>query len=50
MRLKYTQSAADIGFDLNELPELRAWLERVREQPGYVPMKSDPLGRSPQSR
>jgi len=41
----YTQSADAIG--LRTGPALRAWLERVRDQPGYVPIKADPLGRVP---
>lgn len=41
----YTQSAAAIGFRV--APPVAAWLDRVRAQPGYVPMKSDPLGRAP---
>ncbi len=41
----YTQGADDVGFELT--PAVRAWLERVREAPGYVPMKPDPLGKKP---
>jgi glutathione S-transferase len=41
----YTQGADDVGFELT--PGVRAWLERVRAQRGYVPMRSDPLGRKP---
>ena len=26
---------------------LSGWLERVRVQPGYVPMRPDPLGKKP---
>jgi glutathione S-transferase len=43
----YTQGADDVGFDFTSLPHLRAWLARVREQPGYVAMKADPLGKKP---
>jgi glutathione S-transferase len=43
----YTQSAADIGLDVSALAELPRWLDRVRSQPGYVPMKPDPLGCAP---
>ena len=43
----YTQGADDVGFDLASLPSVRGWLERVRLQPGYVPMKADPLGKKP---
>jgi glutathione S-transferase len=38
----YTHSAGDIGFDLAAVPAVTAWLERVRAQPGHVPMKLDP--------
>ena len=32
----YTHVARDAGFDLDALPAVRAWLDRVRELPGYV--------------
>jgi len=38
----YTHVAHEAGFDLEPLPAVRAWLERVEAQPGIVPM--DPLG------
>jgi glutathione S-transferase len=41
----YTQGADDVGFSLT--PAVRGWLERVRGQPGYVPMRPDPLGKKP---
>jgi glutathione S-transferase len=41
----YTQSADAIG--LHTGPSVQAWLERVRAQPHYVPIKKDPLGKSP---
>jgi glutathione S-transferase len=41
----YTQGADDVGFDLSAA--VRAWLARVRAQPGYVPMRPDPLGKKP---
>lgn len=41
----YTQSAGALGFRI--APPVAAWLDRVRAQPGYVPMKRDPLGRAP---
>jgi glutathione S-transferase len=41
----YTQSAAAIGYRVDA--PVQAWLTRVREQPGYVPMKPDPLGKAP---
>ena len=34
----YTHCAADGGFDLGRYPAIRAWLARVKEQPGHVPM------------
>jgi glutathione S-transferase len=38
----YTHVAHEAGFDLEPLPAVRAWLQRVEAQPGIVPM--DPLG------
>jgi glutathione S-transferase len=32
----YTHVAHEGGFDLGDLPAVRAWLDRVREQPGHV--------------
>jgi len=34
----YTHCAADGGFDLGRYPAIRAWLSRVKEQPGHVAM------------
>jgi glutathione S-transferase len=34
----YTHVAPEGNFDLEPFPAIRAWLERVREQPGHVPM------------
>jgi len=34
----YTHAAADGGFDLSRYPAVEAWLDRVRSQPGFVPM------------
>jgi len=34
----YTHCAADGGFDLDAHPSVRAWLARVREIPGHVPL------------
>lgn len=36
----YTHGAAEGGFDLSAYPALRAWLERVRTQPGFIPLAS----------
>lgn len=38
----YTHVAHEAGFDLEPLPAVRGWLERVEAQPGIVPMA--PLG------
>ena len=32
----YTHVADEGGFDLSNYPAVSAWLERIREQPGYV--------------
>ena len=34
----YTHCARDGGFDLQPFAAVRAWLERVRAQPGHVPL------------
>lgn len=34
----YTHCAADGGFDLAARPAIRDWLDRVRAEPGFVPM------------
>lgn len=34
----YTHVAPEAGFDLEPLPAVRAWLERVAAQPGIVPI------------
>lgn len=41
----YTQSADAIGLATG--PAVREWMARVREQPSYVPIKRDPLGKVP---
>jgi glutathione S-transferase len=38
----YTHVAHEAGFDLEPLPAVRAWLARVEDEPGIVPM--DPVG------
>jgi glutathione S-transferase len=35
----YTHVAHEGGFDLNNYPKIRTWLQRVREQVGYVGME-----------
>ncbi len=39
----YTHVAHEAGFDLEPLPSVRGWLERVEAQPGIVPLA--PLGK-----
>ena len=39
----YTQSADQIGLRTGSA--VKAWLHRVRNQPGYIPIKRDPLPR-----
>jgi glutathione S-transferase len=34
----YTHVAAEGGFDLARFPALQAWLGRVRQQPGFIPL------------
>ncbi len=34
----YTHCAADGGFDLPKYPAVTAWLKRVAEQPGHIPL------------
>src|SRR5262249_4679299 len=38
----YAHLAHMCDYDLTTLPEIRAWLERVAAQPGYVPMDWQP--------
>jgi glutathione S-transferase len=35
----YTHVSHDGGFPLDNFPRIRAWIERVRAQPGFVQMK-----------
>ena len=35
----YTHVAGEGGFDLEGFSAVRAWLERIAAQPGYVPIK-----------
>jgi glutathione S-transferase len=37
----YTHVADEGGFDLERFPAVRAWLARVRAQPGHVPITQD---------
>jgi glutathione S-transferase len=34
----YTHVAGEGGFDLGDFLAVRAWLERVSSQPGYIPI------------
>ena len=36
----YTHVSHEGGFSLDAFPKIRAWIERVQTQPGFVPMKS----------
>lgn len=38
----YTHCAGDGGFELSPFPNIRAWLDRVRAQPGHTPMQRPP--------
>lgn len=40
----YTDVAHHGGFDLAPYPSLRAWLQRVRDTPGFMAMPGPPLG------
>ena len=40
----YTHVADEGGFDLADYPAVLAWLARVAEQPGHVPMNPAPTG------
>jgi glutathione S-transferase len=40
----YTHTAADGGFELGRYPNIRAWLDRVQAQPGYIPQMRPELG------
>jgi glutathione S-transferase len=38
----YSHLARSCDFDLTPFPAVRAWLDRVAEQPGHVPMDEQP--------
>jgi|307.fasta_scaffold329141_1 glutathione S-transferase len=38
----YTHVADQADFDLSRFPSIRAWLDRVTEEPGYIPMHWQP--------
>jgi glutathione S-transferase len=40
----YTHTAAEGGFDLAPYRGIRAWLDRVRTQPGHIPQMEEEAG------
>ena len=38
----YTHTANETVFDLTGFPAIRAWLKRVADQPGHVPISWEP--------
>ena len=34
----YTHVADEGGFPLDDFPKIRGWIERVKAQPGFIPM------------
>ncbi len=38
----YTHTAHLTGFDMTAVPNVTAWLDRVRSLPGHIPIKSGP--------
>jgi glutathione S-transferase len=34
----YTQVSQEGGFPLDDFPKIRAWIERVKAQPGFIPI------------
>jgi glutathione S-transferase len=40
----YTHTAADGGFELAPHPGIRAWLDRVRAQPGHIQQMQEEQG------
>lgn len=38
----YTHVADEGGFDLTQFPAIQAWLERVKNQPGYISITHEP--------
>jgi len=43
----YAHIAPQCDYDLAPFPAIRAWLDRVAEQPGYVPMEFRPAAAMP---
>ena len=42
----YTHLAHECDFSLNEFPAIRAWLNRIVDQPGHVPMDWHPTAQT----
>ena len=40
----YTHTAHDGGFELGAYSGIRAWLKRVRAQPGHIPQMQEEQG------
>jgi glutathione S-transferase len=40
----YTHTASEGGFDLAPYPGIRAWLDRMRAQPGFIPQMREEAG------
>jgi glutathione S-transferase len=40
----YTHTASDGGFELGSYAGIRAWLDRVRAQPGHIPQMQEEQG------
>jgi glutathione S-transferase len=36
----YVHCAAEAGFEMRRYPSVTAWLDRVRRQPGHIPLRS----------
>jgi glutathione S-transferase len=43
----YTHTAHHLGYRVG--PAVAGWIDRVRAQPGHVPIKPDPAGRAPRA-
>jgi glutathione S-transferase len=44
----YTHLAHECDFELDQFPAIRAWLNRVVDQPGHVPMDWHPAAEAAQ--
>ena len=43
----YSHTADQAGFELRDFPAIRAWIRRVEEQPGFLPMLMDDAVENP---